>query len=57
MDELVMKESREQRTGPKVRKTVRHYGTQGGEHRPLRGGGYRRPTNVRWEEMEDFADE
>lgn len=48
-----VKESRERRTGPKVRKAPKHYGTQGGEHRPGKGGGYRRPRNVRWENQSE----
>lgn len=54
MDEYT-KESRQ--NGPKARKSAKHYGTQGGEHRPAKGGGYRRPNNnVRWDEVEDHDD-
>ncbi len=56
MDEY-MKESRERRDGPKVRKQTKHYGRLGGEHRQAKGGGYRRPTNVRWEDMEEYTAE
>lgn len=52
LDELLsIKESRVRRTGPKVRRTPKHYGELGGEHRPDRG--YRRPQHVRWEDHND----